>query len=529
MVVRLSKERSFRFELVNVKTGTIINHFNLIYPPETYTIKEAPRHSIMKLFSDSDDNTYIDDFGDDNKIITLRGTTGSPEELRGYKDGGGSLSGQEAILRFRKDIINWRAEIKRRRGSFADYVIKLYNLFDEELYLVFITNFQVEKASSKPLFYVYNMEMITISPQSKITRKYKYSVFKTVTEKIESGLNILSGALDRANEFLTDNAVVNALGDAFQFATFLSDSTSEILESFVGVGTNTLSVVSQQASKLVEVAQGYADLINVWYAKGDDEGWILPEIFHPVVKEWRILQQEVTNVAFIGKHFNFVKDKIELRTDQDFEEYYASVNSSGKANENVLTTEIKQASGKTSYEVAKLARDQYGVDFTGPEVADFNDLSELNIPDGTKIVVPISETIIVNTDNQILTIDKAEDKLGADIRLDDGKFVPDSNGDLSTVVDINNMKQAVTHLLETEFNAFIALDNYGFDIKNTVGKAGVSDFISTVRIKYIEAISRDPRVVSVDDLKLVVESGKVEIDARINLIAGSFENKYRLQ
>ena len=76
----------------------------------------------------------------------MSGTTGSPIERRGYKDAPTSnFSGQDAMKEFRRVIINWRKNIKKKKHSFSDYAVKLYNLFDEEVYTVFITNFQMEK------------------------------------------------------------------------------------------------------------------------------------------------------------------------------------------------------------------------------------------------------------------------------------------------------------------------------------------------------------------------------------------------
>lgn len=522
MISELKKDKSFRFELIHIKTGLIKEHFNLIYPPESYTIKEAPRHNIMKLFSD-DDNLDIQDFGDDNKVITIKGTTGSPDKIGGYKDFTfRRYSGQDAMKEFRDIVINWRKDIKKKRQSIDDYIIKLYNFFDEEVYTVFITSFQMEKTATKPLFYVYSIEMITVDPKKR--NRYFISALQDIVDKAQGALDTLDDAVLEIERQLSDNVVVNTIKDIKQLSEDTLSMSRQLHDTISGALSIVPNLISENLKNITDTMNNFGIMWEEFVSKQDGEDYW--NIFHPFVQSCKSAQREWNKLIYYRKYYYYTSKRVGLKKGITFEEY---LNIGKSHNENILSAEIKQSSGKSISEVSRLAREKYGVDLTGPDIAHINDLDTMDVPDGTKIMVPISEDIIVNMENQVITDDKLNDVMGVDISLsENGNFIPGSDGDLLSVSDIENMKQAINHVLSTEFNAFITLDNYGFDAKHTIGQAGVSDFLNTIKLKYVEAISRDPRIVSVNDISLIVDKGKVEIHGIIVLLMGKFEHVYTL-
>lgn len=525
MAIQLAKDRSFRFELVNTKTGIIQEHFNLIYPPESYSIKEAPRHGIMKLFSSDGDNLYIDDFGDDNKIIKLRGTTGAPKTRAGYKDSSFQrFTGQEAILEFRNKIINWREDIKKKRKSLNDFVVVLINLFDEEQYEVFITNFQMEKSANKPMFYVYNIEMITV-PQVFKQKKFDTDYYKDTVRKVKDAMDTIKDAEIILENTLTDNIVVNGIRDVrslFDETLVLSRRVQGLLGIDTGFGTSLPNIIAESLEDISTILTDYGTIIQEWVDvfTGDPKN-----TFHPWLRAAKDVEREWKKVTNFKKYFHYQKEQVGMKSGVTFEEYLTEGQSQ---NETVLREIVKQSAGKTVYEIARLAREQFGVDLSGPDIAKINNMTSMDVQSGEKVYIPVSENVIVDFDNRVITDDRANDYLGKDIKLVDGKFQGNSAGDLLTIEDIENMKQVVTNILNTEFNAFITLDNYGFDAKHTIGKASAGDFLKTVKIKYRSALVRDPRIVDVVDTMLSVNKGKVTINGTIVLPIGRFESSYNL-
>jgi phage baseplate assembly protein W len=517
MPIKLDKSKSFRFELVRTSTPSqIIEHFNLIYPPESYSIKEAPRHSIMKLF-DEEDNVYIDDFGDDNKIIKLRGSTQSPEEISGWQDSSISRwGGQEAMLEFRKKIINWRKDKKRRK----EFIVKLYNLFDEETYFVYITNFEMEKNTNKPLFYMYNIDMF----QVPFVSKTKLSLIQNAIRKIRDAIDRIESSVVELETLLRNNDVANVVRDIIDFSEATLEESRRLQNIIIEAGAIAPRTIADNLQAITDVANNFVTMYDEWidFFKGGKDA----DIWSGWVREGKRAEKEWRKIQYYEKYYQFTRQEIGMKRNITFNEYLKEKKQDSK--DNIPKQEYKNARGKSLQEISKSMRSSTGINLTGPDIANINDLDKMEV-ETEKIFVPLEETTIVDLSNQVITPDKAGDILGHDIQLSEtGGFIPSSAGDLKTIDDIENMKQVVNNILSTELDAFVKLDNYGFDAKHTVGQAGIESAISLLKTKYIEALEKDPRIISVENVIVTVNKGQVSINSDIILLIGNFNSTYNL-
>jgi len=522
--------KSWLFEIVDRESGLINESFTLILPPQSYTIKEPQRVSITKTFG----NAFVDDYGPDNMQITLKGISGTAHafptfKTRGMakdfsdvsltaneaarKKGAFGYEGRDAFYVFRNKIMRYKNNYKSK-GGWEKKELRVYDLADEQAYKCVLLDFTVDKNSDNPLRYPFTISLFVYQRLDELTPLLKtINIFKepiSALNKIDSLLSKIKQLYQGATDIINKVSLLEARAMELRtrYNKFLTQTTRiltsplDIAKTFVDIAFTALGTAydTYRAGKYtLERYMGASELFRATLSEGlkiygfqISEGWQVSKVVtiegdggvHAPsdITEEVSRDIETREYTFSGLNVYIVKGDDTLQRiaqselgDVDLWSYIASVN---------------------------------------PDVNSNDDL----IP-GEKIFIPIQVEPSEGTNKEqfILTEDVARDPYGSDIRVDDtGNLVIQENSDLSLVSGIENVMQAIDLRLNTAIGSLIKQTAYG--ITAQAGFAGTNMAIRYLKLAIRSTLIQDPRVESVDNMVVLLDSDTLNISMNIGIV-----------
>lgn len=301
--------RLYRFELF-IGTSRKPKHvFNFITGPQSYSINEGTRTSLQKTFG----GTYLDDFGEDNKQISLSGDFGLNQFSVGWDDKrvGRNIGALAGLKYFRDKFVRsyeWAKPSEDVRVKFYDLCGEIEKNVDG--WYVNINKFSINRDAGSTFQFKWSMDLtvlgkgwIEIVPKSDGLHQVVHSnlsygqglfaiasaidnvvsIFKPqglgvksnlYTFKKEKPLIPIADILDNVNNAL--DSVTDAVSDVLAVADALSDSIdgfSQLANQAINVFNlcnSTVNAIRSTTGNVLDSVANSTDLINNTILAVDD-------------------------------------------------------------------------------------------------------------------------------------------------------------------------------------------------------------------------------------------------------------------
>ena len=523
--------KSWLFEIVDRESGLINESFTLILPPQSYTIKEPQRVSITKTFG----NAFVDDYGPDNMQITLKGISGTVHVFPTFKTRGMAkdfsdvnlmadtrmerkaafgYTGRDAFYIFRNKIMRYKGVCGSGKSGWEKKEMRVYDLADEQAYKCILLDFTLDRNSDSPLRYPFTISLFVYQPLDGFTPLLKViNIFKepiSALNKIDSLLNKIKQLYQGATDIINKVSLLEARAVELRtrYNKFLTQTTRiltsplDIAKTFVDIAFTALGTAydTYRAGKYtLERYMGASELFRATLNEGlkiygfqISEGWQVSKV---------VTIEGDGGVRAPSSITEAVSRNIETR-----EYTFSGLN-------------VYIVKGDDTLQ--RIAQSELGDVDLWPYIASVN--SDINSNDdlvpGEKIFIPIQVEPSEGTNKEqfILTEDVARDPYGSDIRVDDtGNLVIQENNDLSLVSGIENVMQAIDLRLNTAIGSLIKQTAYG--ITAQAGFAGTNMAIRYLKLAIRSTLIQDPRVESVDNMIVLLDSDTLRISMNIGIV-----------
>ena len=156
--------RSVLFEIVGPQ-GNVEESYTLVIPPMSWRVIAPARVAVSKTFGGS----FIDDYGEDNEMITITGHSGTARAYTTYRTqgkanqhptiqvetynsqvGSETYNGRDAFYTFRNSIMRYRA-----REGYEKRDLYVYDLYDSQSYICVLLDFILDRTIQYPFRYPY--------------------------------------------------------------------------------------------------------------------------------------------------------------------------------------------------------------------------------------------------------------------------------------------------------------------------------------------------------------------------------------
>lgn len=551
-------KKSLYFELVNRRSGRPEDAMTLIIPPENYKIQETQRTMRTKTFG----GVFEDDYGPDNPMITISGSSGNSTDIRTVFRGAlGSqqYTGPEAILEFRNRIMRY----KNRIENFEEYELRVFDLsaVDERLlqtrggtvairradsFAVSIDDFSTSRDKEKPFFINYTIQLFVLRIIGDSYVRSPVTTGRISVSNVQRFVQNVRRGLLKVRESITSvQSVVNQINTALATIASLEDQVNE----YVLAATSIVSTTIDSYYRLFDIARFPASvarftLDNVKSAMdavdnaiestpallegiGDDYG-SLKKVMKEVKSSAAALvkfgksadSERGITVALTSSPASSDPSTLEATLDSltpedptaqgRFDTYQEARGETARI-ESVTAIRVTQS---TNYE--ELAASIYGDPSKANLLLLFNGLANEDLQVGDVVRVPLTVNSPRIEDNAVFTEDKT-DVLGTDIDMTGGDLAVGSSGDYLTVTDLENLVQALNNRLSEELGSRVRLTQYG--ISTAVGfPINSSASISYLMANVADTVLQDPRVSDVSNLALTVSDDRVLVTMDIRTI-----------
>lgn len=502
-------DKSWLFEVVDKKTGTIKESFTLVMPPTALTIKEPQRVSITKTFG----NAFLDDYGPDNIQITLKAISGTAHAfptfrtagqsstftdvasaIEGAKAAGSNTSGytgKNAFYEFRDKIMRYKD-----KSGWEKNELRAYDLADEQAYKCILLDFTLDRTTQTPLRYPFTISLFVYekmpNPKGGLTSSDAIQVSRDPIAALDDADSFLA-AIDSAYQDVQD--IVNA-------TALLKAKSLELRTRYNSFLTQTTKVITSPldvAKNMLDTALTAIGTIYDSYVAGRltfDRYMQAHELFRAT------MIQALKTYGFQISQGWQQKNTIEIEQD-------AGVNADTSTISRNVSLQSYEYSGLQVYTVKgddtlqRIALNELGDENLWVFIADVNSGIESNydLVTGTEIFIPvqIDPGTGANKEQFILTEDVARDPFGTDIKIDEnGNMVIQENNDFSLVSGVANVQQAVDLKLNTVAGSMIKQSAYG--LISSAGQPGVELAIKYVKMSIRTALLQDPRIESIENL-----------------------------
>jgi hypothetical protein len=160
--------------------------------------------------------------------------------------------------------------------------------------------------------------------------------------------------------------------------------------------------------------------------------------------------------------------------------------------------------------------DAAGVTRTGPVKA--NGKFTITGPSASGLTAPLTWKVYLPGKSSQPKVSKlgTERAYGVDLTLtSDGGLALDGSGDIAITSGMDNLNSALDVKLRTELGQ-LPMHTW-FGLPPTVGVKGTQRSVLTVSAAFVATALSDPRVSSVDNLKVVLVKDRLDISARIRI------------
>lgn len=549
--------RSWLFEVFDTTTQSVLESFTLILPPTSITIKEKQRTAVTKTFGE----TFIDDYGPDNVEITISGYSGLSKAFSTYSTDGASVStpaaskGRVTNEKFdqKSAFMYFRGRIMRYKygGNFENKRLRVYNLYDEEVYECVLLDFTTNREASTPLRYPFSISLLvmrnlltpergdkTDSPMLSID----FSTFNTRTDEISAALDPFE-ALQALSPPSDPILPLPSLTDAVKLTSL--SSLNIAAHNAIMRFKDTVQSYRVQAQNIIDQGKTFAEIPTFLVSQAVDEAVEISRTANKLFTAGALTTLQYANILKTAEAgwqvcarmwssliWKSAVEAAELQgplvTSPDLSP--ASSNSSSVAPSrdvyvpaqqtevvSVMGTQQKQLaySGFTNYPVKggdtlqSIASTYLKDSSLWPYLALLNSVgSNKDLLPGMVLQLPVIRTTS-NTNTNIVPQLGTSD-LGVDIALDSSGDFAITNGALQTIADEDNVVQAINSLLSTPIGSIIKHTTYGIVLQ--VGTAGVAIALTYTRMALQAALLSDPRIKAVEDIKLSSNGGALAVE-----------------
>lgn len=525
--------KSWLFEIVDRESHTIKESFTLLLPPQSYSIKESQRVSITKTFG----NAFVDDYGPDNLQITLKGISGTSHVFPTFRTTGASTTsnldspqvgrsdtygytGRDAFYEFRKIIMRYKD-----KEGWEQNELRVYDLADEQSYKCVLLEFSLDRSSDQPHHYPFTISLFVYERLDNYKPELKAI---NISGNPITEANNLDSALDKMKKLYQNiQDVVNAINMIKARSLELRSRWNKAL----GATTSLLTSPLDLSKNLVEAAFALVGTVADTYRAGKytyDRYMGASEFARQVLN---------TSLKLYGYQISEGWQKVQTLTidrdaglspDTPSGSGTGDSNSASGASERDSTQESYTFSGLILYTV--LGGDTYqsislkllgNVDlwmyiaYVNPSVS-----YESALIPGTQIFIPVKTDLSSGKRKEvyIFSEDRSRDPYGADIQIDFRGNIMFSNDDAVLLSGMYNVLQAIDLQLNTEVGSLIKQSGYG--IVAQAGFAGTTMAIKYLKMAVLNTVSQDPRIQSVENMRVVLESDAVYISMDIR-VAGA--------
>ncbi len=520
--------KSWLFEVYDVQSSTIVESFTLILPPQSHSQKEPQRVSITKTFDDS----FIDDYGPDNRQITIRGFSGTAHAFPTYQttspssnrftnavQATGSSVGytqQEAFIAFRNKIMRYK-----EGTSFENLALRVYNLHDEEAYEVTLLDFTLDRTADSPWRYPFTILLFVnkdiLSPKvakvESVFTPIDLKAWDSAATDLDSKLDDVSTLMEkiaavqtailRIREAITAirNKVTIVANYALTFAQIPLWAVRQLVDELSVINRNAASLYTQgvltinQYANLSSYMQSAIDTnLRLWGAAIQSNRQGLQAVNGPPKS---VLPPPVTSV-------NILAANAELLASVDSEQSQLTFNSfipyTVQGNETLQDIALKTLGDSALWDY----------------IAQINGLSSNSSVVGGMLIVLPSIASVDSANLNIVRRDVQDDPLGIDIYINEnGNMSVES--DIRTVEGKANVIQALNNRISTPLGHNIKDVAYG--LSSNIGKAGDILARKYIRMSVIAALLSEPRVRSVETVDVQPTADVIQVAYSVSLVS----------
>lgn len=547
--MRTLHDRSILFEIIEKRTGQVVESFAFSLPPFSIQTSIAQRENITDTF----DGVFIDDWGLGNQTMIITGTTGG-SRIKTYKSGGKEISGsgEKELFDFRNKIIKYKIN-DSVKNSVDNFEIRFFDLTlsdrvnaSYDAYVVRLVNFDIQRSKEKPKDFDYSIELFCVRSLLEKSSLNQILEEKGLIYKINSLEEDIGEEKEPLKKALTR---IEAAREKIQSITKEADSAMGKLNDTRDVLSASLGVVGDcvaSVNRYIEIAQNG---LNIFYETTDgatgeltnimdfakkivgfplkiakDTVKTVTNMIEQLVQKSKKLREETNSYL----QFSMMTKKIAIQADEivkginDLVLYSKSFYDVKNINVYIGNSKVEYSSFsflslKENQTLENLAFVYLGDPSLGGVIAVFNGLSSsLELKTGQTIKIP-SKGGNFNKDNPIFDFEHS-DFIGRDLLLgEDGDLIFDSFGNIEVANQGETIKQAINLRLKESLGTRKRLKTYG--TLKQVGTPSKIDnyFVSSI----VETILQDVRVKSVNNIKCSSNGDKLMYEVEILLIDGA--------
>jgi len=516
--------KSWLFEIVDKNSGNVVESFTLLMPPNSLTIKEPQRTAITKTFG----NAFVDEYGADNIQITLKAISGTTHVFPTYSNAVVSaftdvaaavsgadkassnrvgFTGRNAFYEFRDKIMRYKD-----KKDWDKKELRVYDLADEQAYKCVLLDFTLDRNADNPLRYPFTISLFVYEKLDKL--RVKKGRVVNISKDPISALDDADGFLDTLLNVYQDvqgilNSVALLKAKSLELRTrynrFLNQTT-RVLTAPLDISKNMIDIGMIATGTLFDTYRA-GKITFERYANAQ-------ELFRETIIQ--ALKTYGFQISVGWQQSNTV----EIEED-------AGVDVSGDTVERSVSLASYEYSGLKVYTVKgddtlqRIALNELGDENLWPYIASVNAgiTSNEDLTPGEEIFLPVQVDPGdgVNKEQFILTEDFTRDPYGTDIRIDaNGDIVIQENSDVALISGIENIQQAIDLRLNTMAGSMIKQSAFG--ITAQAGIAGTELAIKYLKTAIRNSLTQDPRIESVENMIVSLDSDVLNISMNINVI-----------
>jgi hypothetical protein len=522
--------RSWLFQIVDAQSKQIEAAFTLVLPPQQLSVKEKQRVTITKTFG----NAFIDDYGPDNKEITIRGisgtssvfptyspsgvTSGTGSEIKTFKtlqeklNSPGATTGYDArsaFYTFRDTIMRYKEKFS---ADFDKKELHVYDLWDEQAYKCILLDFTLDRTADKPFYYTYTISLFVYED---LMGK---DAFKPQPIPVGGNINSIFDTLDKLFSWSTAfSAPFKQIGG--QIATV--NATLNLIKARWNTALSDVRYVIESPLKLTQqMLQGcltLGSMIGDTYEAGK-----------MVVQDYTSFTEVVKGMVTNTLHMYGIAISTQSTQSNTIvvneDDGVATSDTLAGENDREVQTNTFIYYGYTVHTLSQgdtlqgLALSYLGDPDLWVFIASVNGIQgneDLTGMETIYIPVPVEAGSV--KDLFVLSEDPQRDPYGSDLRIDTlGNLVVGEEGDLALVSGLTNIIQAVNLRMQTSPGSLIRQTAFG--LLSSPGDAGTDAALSYVRTAFRLSLIADTRIRDATNIQVVFAGGSVYLSADIEVI-----------
>ncbi|MDC7221548.1 MAG: DUF2634 domain-containing protein [Spirochaetales bacterium] len=532
--------RSCYFEIYSKNSEgtaqTLQESYAFTIPPSSISITQKQRVTV----TETPGGNFVDNYGIGNATIAINGDTGNQESRLTILGAGKTaqyLTGQNAWFEFQR-------RIQRYSAKSQDYIMYFYDLTNKassdiftntsnfgaysEAWEVVLDDSSVNRTSSKPFHYPYNITLIGVRKLGEYNprgAKNKLGFLSDITTAIDNATASVELLKARVETFLYNagSYVEDALGIFDSISNFTEsiasfstsfdvyvDQLSGIFSTAISETEDTLTSGLQIVSFPVDALESVKENIDTLVSDTNDMLDSVREAGDSVLDkyDWDNDNDDASQIseylADVEKYYN----EIVLSKKQS-----ASYDPVGAIAIDGVVTSVygyETYNVKENTRLDRLSNDIFGDPDFKDVISSVNGLyadDELTV--GDEILVPIFEPKTRYANNAVYNSESTNTELlGRDIYIDDDGIIQTQGNDYLVTTGEETILQAVQRKLAEKKGRQIRDTSYG--ILREIGEALDGNApLSLMKVGLEETLIQDPRITSVNNVDFFIDGDVV--------------------